>query len=121
MKKLLFIGLITTIINIFYGCCGEFPRMGGGIDCTNYKANRQILVSFNLDSINNRFKINEFDSSYCVIYEADSTNSFITTIDTLVFLNASILEYSKLTNVYQYGIFVIDNNSKIGNYHLKKN
>jgi hypothetical protein len=118
MKKIIFIGFITIIINVFYGCCGGFGA--SGTDCTNYKAKRQIFVTFNLDSNNNGFKLDELDATYGIIYEADSVNNFIIPIDTFVFVNTSILQQSKYLNMYQYEMYLIDNEVERGDYQLQK-
>lgn len=118
MKKMILILLVAVFLNLFYGCCGGFGA--SGTDCTNYKASQQIYINFNLDSSNNGFKVNELDSTYCIVYQADSVNNFVIPIDTFTIVNASRLEYSQLTNYYTYDVYLIDNQLDAKNRQLEK-
>jgi hypothetical protein len=118
-KKLNFIGFAAMMITIFYGCCGGFPGMGGGIDCTNYKASRQMFITMNMDSLNNGFKLAELDSTYIILFVSDSIEAFKEPIDTVVFLNSSNIYNYSSNNLYGFQYWITKDNSKTGNYSLK--
>lgn len=93
--------------------------MGGGIDCTNYNASRQMFITMNMDSLNNGFKLAELDSTYIILFESDSIDSFKKPIDTIVFLNSSNNYYYSPTNRYEFQYWIVKDNLKAGNYSLK--
>lgn len=122
MKKLLFVGFITIIMNFFYGCCGGI--VGGGIDCTNYKASTLIFIKMNMDSTNKGFKIKELDSTYLIKYKSSFTNLFDTVIDTTYLFYGRNMEFidSNFLKTYYFDLQIYDNSQEgknLSDYNYK--